>query len=103
MLEGGEIMIPGVGLEATFYKGLFDKIGVKADYVQIGEYKGADEEYTRTEASPELKGELNQLTESSTTRSSTKSPRSRNLARKIGRRQLSTRRSLPRPRERKEA
>ncbi len=63
MLEGGEIMLPGVGLEATFYKGLFDKIGVKADYVQIGEYKGADEEYTRTEASPELKGELSRLTE----------------------------------------
>jgi protease-4 len=64
MLEGGEIMIPGVGLEATFYKGLFDKIGVKADYVQIGEFKGADEEYTRTEASPELKGELTKLTNS---------------------------------------
>ncbi|HWE01417.1 MAG TPA: signal peptide peptidase SppA [Tepidisphaeraceae bacterium] len=63
MLEGGEIMIPGVGLEMTFYKGLFDKIGVKADYVQIGEYKGADEEYTRTEASPELKGELTRLTD----------------------------------------
>ena len=57
MLEGGEIMIPGVGLETTFYKSLFDKVGVKADYVQIGEFKGADEEYTRTEASPELKGE----------------------------------------------
>jgi protease-4 len=64
MLEGGEIMIPGVGLEATFYKGLFDKVGVKADYVQIGEFKGADEEYTRTEASPELKGELTKLTNS---------------------------------------
>ena len=63
MLEGGEIMIPGVGLETTFYKGLFDKIGVKADYVQIGEYKGADEEYTRTGASPELKGELTKLTD----------------------------------------
>jgi protease-4 len=64
MLEGGEIEIPGVGLEVTFLKGLFDKLGVKADYVQIGEYKGADEEYTRTEASEELKGELNKLTDS---------------------------------------
>jgi protease-4 len=64
MLEGGEVMIPGVGLEAQFYKGLFDKIGVKADYVQIGEYKGAEESYTRTEASPELKGELTRLTNS---------------------------------------
>src|SRR5579859_4349921 len=64
MLEGGEMELPGVGMEVTFLKGLFDKIGVKADYVQIGEYKGADEEYTRTEASEELKGELNKLTDS---------------------------------------
>ena len=63
MLQGGEIEIPGVGMEITFYKGLFDKVGVKADYVQIGEYKGADEEYTRTEASEELKGELTRLTD----------------------------------------
>ena len=64
MLEGGEIMIPGVGFEAMFAKGLLDKIGVKADFVQIGEYKGADEELTRTEASPELRGELNKLADS---------------------------------------
>ena len=64
MLEGGEIELPGVGLEVTFLKGLFDKVGVKADYVQIGEYKGADEAYTRTEASDELKGELKRLSES---------------------------------------
>jgi protease-4 len=64
MLEGGEMELPGVGMEVTFLKGLFDKLGVKADYVQIGEYKGADEEYTRTEASEELKGELNKLTDS---------------------------------------
>ena len=44
-----------------FAKGLLDKIGVKADYVQIGEYKGADEEFTRTQASDELRGELNKL------------------------------------------
>jgi protease-4 len=63
MLAGGEIMIPGVGMQVTFLKGLFDKVGVKADYVQIGEYKGADEEYTRSEASEELRGELNKLTD----------------------------------------
>lgn len=61
MLEGGEIMMPGIGMEVMFYKGLMDKVGVKADYVQIGEYKGADEEYTRTGASEELKGELKKL------------------------------------------
>lgn len=63
LLEGGEIMMPGVGLEATFAKGFLDKVGVQADYVQIGEYKGADEEYTRTGASDELRGELNKLTD----------------------------------------
>lgn len=63
LLEGGEIMIPGVGLETTFYKGLFDKLGVQADYVQIGKYKGADEEYVRTNPSDELKGELTRLTQ----------------------------------------
>jgi protease IV len=64
LMEGGEIMIPGVGMETMFYKGLFDKLGVKADYVQIGEYKGAEEPYTRTAASKELKGELTRLSES---------------------------------------
>lgn len=63
IMPGGDMMLPGVGLETTFYKGLLDKIGVKADYVQIGEYKGADEEYTRTTPSPQLSGELNKLTD----------------------------------------
>ncbi|MGB7156463.1 MAG: signal peptide peptidase SppA [Tepidisphaeraceae bacterium] len=61
LLDGGEILIPGVGGEAMFAKGLLDKIGVKADYVQIGEYKGADEQYTRTAPSEELRGEMNRL------------------------------------------
>jgi len=64
MLEGGEIMVPGIGFETMFAKGLLDKVGVKADFVQIGEYKGADEEFTRTGASDELKGELNKLADS---------------------------------------
>jgi protease-4 len=64
MMEGGDIMVPGVGFETMFAKGLLDKVGVNADFVQIGEYKGADEEFTRTEASPELRGELNKLADS---------------------------------------
>jgi protease-4 len=61
MMDGGEIMIPGVGMETMFARGLLDKVGVKADYVQIGQYKGADEQFTRTEASEEMKGELNKI------------------------------------------
>jgi protease IV len=61
ILPGGEIMMPGVGIETMYLKGLFDKLGVQADYVQIGEYKGADEEFTRTSPSEEFRGELNKL------------------------------------------
>ncbi|HEY1686993.1 MAG TPA: signal peptide peptidase SppA [Tepidisphaeraceae bacterium] len=64
LLSGGEMMLPGVGLEPIFIKGLLDKIGVQADYVQIGQYKGADEEFTRTQPSPEFAGELNKLADS---------------------------------------
>jgi protease-4 len=63
MLAGGEIEIPGVGLSTMFYKGAFDKLGVQADYVQIGKYKGAKEPYTNSEPSEELKGELTRLTD----------------------------------------
>ncbi|HWB53132.1 MAG TPA: signal peptide peptidase SppA, partial [Tepidisphaeraceae bacterium] len=35
-----------------------------ADYVQIGQYKGADEAFTRTSPSPEFGGELNKLADS---------------------------------------
>jgi len=61
MLEGGELMMPGVGLETMFYKGAMDKVGITPDFVQIGEYKGAEEPYTRTAPSDELRGELNKL------------------------------------------
>lgn len=64
MLPAGEIMIPGVGLEAMFAKGLLDKVGVKADYVQIGQFKGADESFTRTEPSREMRGEMNKILDS---------------------------------------
>jgi len=64
MLEGGEIMIPGVGMEAMFAKGMLDMVGVQADYVQIGEYKGADEQFTRAAPSNELRGELTKLIDS---------------------------------------
>ena len=64
VLEGGVILVPGVAMVAMFAKGLLDKVGVKADYIQIGEYKGADEQYTRTTASAQLKGEMTRLADS---------------------------------------
>jgi protease IV len=64
LLGGGEIELPGVGLETMFAKGLLDKLGVEADFEQIGEYKGADEEFIHTQPSPEMRGEMNKLVDS---------------------------------------
>lgn len=64
ILPGGDLMMPGVGLEVMFARGLLDNIGVKADFIQIGEYKGADEALTRTAASDQLRGEMTRLADS---------------------------------------
>ena len=64
LLTGGEVFVPGIGFETMFYKNALGKLGVEADYVQIGEYKGAEEPFTRTGPSDELKGELNKLVDS---------------------------------------
>jgi protease-4 len=61
LMDGGDIEMPGVGLETMFAKGTLDLVGVQADYIQIGKFKGADEMYTRTGPSPELRGELDRL------------------------------------------
>lgn len=54
----GWLLIKGLAAEVTFYKGLFDKLDIKANFFQVGEYKGAAEPYTRTEMSEELREEL---------------------------------------------
>jgi protease-4 len=53
--ESGTLMLTGVRAEVTFYKGLLDKIGVKADMLQMGAYKGAAEPMTRTGMSKEFR------------------------------------------------
>ena len=55
MPESGEIMIPGVRAEVMFYKGLFDRLGIQSDMMQVGDFKGAAEPYTRTEMSAEFR------------------------------------------------
>src|SRR5262249_35357970 len=48
----------GVRAEVTFYKDLFEKVGVKADMLQMGAYKGAAEPFTRNKLSPENRQQL---------------------------------------------
>ncbi len=57
MPESGEIMILGVRAELMFYRGLFDLLGIQAEMMQVGDFKGAAEPYTRREMSPEFRGQ----------------------------------------------
>jgi protease-4 len=55
MPPSGSLTVSGVRAEVTFYKDLLDKLGVKADMLQVGDYKGAAEPMTRSQMSPEFR------------------------------------------------
>lgn len=61
MSEPGVLMTVGVRAEITFYKKLFDMLGVKADMLRVGEFKSAAEPYSRTEMSPEFRKEMEEI------------------------------------------
>ncbi len=58
MPESGWLMLNGLRMEMTFYKDLFEKVGVKADMLQMGDFKGAAEPFTRSGMSKELRQQL---------------------------------------------
>lgn len=49
MNSGGSIAIKGGGIGIGFYKGLFDKLGIHAQFYRRGDYKTAAEPFTRKE------------------------------------------------------
>jgi protease IV len=51
----GELLLTGLQAQVMFYKGLLDKLGLQAQFIQIGDYKGAAEPMTRTDMSPEFR------------------------------------------------
>ncbi|MBN2448339.1 MAG: S49 family peptidase [Phycisphaerae bacterium] len=59
--EHSELAIMGLAAEMSYYKNLFDKIGVKADMLHCGDYKSAVEPYTRTEPSGPAAEQMNWL------------------------------------------
>ena len=61
MPPAGSLMVTGVRIEVTFYRDMLDKIGAKADILQVGDFKGAGETFTRSEMSPELKMQYESL------------------------------------------
>jgi protease-4 len=61
MPESGELIVPGIHAEATFYKGLFGKLGIEADFVHIGAYKGAAEPLTQEKFSEPVRENMTAL------------------------------------------
>lgn len=49
------LAITGVRAEVTFLKEMLDKVGIEAEILQVGEFKGAGEMLTRTGMSPQLR------------------------------------------------
>lgn len=50
----GEVMITGAAATPVHVKGLLDQVGVQADFLHVGDYKGAAEPLTRDAPSPEM-------------------------------------------------
>jgi protease-4 len=56
--ESGWIMLTGVRAEVSFYKDLFDKVGVKADFLRMGDAKSAVEPFIQNHMSDASKKQL---------------------------------------------
>jgi protease-4 len=59
--KGGEVSLPGIYMEEMFLADALAWAGVKANYVQIGDYKGASEQMARGTPSKEWDQNINQL------------------------------------------
>jgi protease IV len=51
---GGEVMVSGVAAVPIHIKGTLDRLGVQADFLHIGAFKGAAEPLTRDRPSPQM-------------------------------------------------
>ncbi len=57
----GMVELYGLAIEEMYYPGLFEKIGVKADLVQVGAYKGAADPFTLKTPSKEHSATMDSL------------------------------------------
>jgi protease-4 len=55
MPPAATLELAGVRAEMMFFKGMLDRLGVEAEILQVGEFKGAGEPFTRTSMSPSLR------------------------------------------------
>ncbi len=63
MPSSGSLELFGISARLTFFKGLFDKLGIQADFIRpdSNKYKSAVEQFTRTEISPAAEENLKSL------------------------------------------
>jgi protease IV len=55
MPPSGELMMAGLRAEVMFYKDFFEKFHLQADFLQMGDFKGAAEPYMRNSMSPQFR------------------------------------------------
>ncbi|MEO7424802.1 MAG: signal peptide peptidase SppA [Fibrobacteria bacterium] len=58
MQPQGFFAVNGFAAEVTFYRGLFDKLGVEPQFLRHGKFKSFEEPYTRKEMSPPMRADL---------------------------------------------
>ena len=58
MQPQGHFAVTGFAAEVTFYRGLFDKLGVEPQFLRHGKFKSFEEPYTRKEMSVPMRTEL---------------------------------------------
>lgn len=61
MPPAATLEITGVRMEVTFFKAMLDTLGVDAEILQVGEFKGAGEPLTRTSMSPQLRSQYEEF------------------------------------------
>jgi protease-4 len=61
MPPAATLEITGVRMEVTFFKAMLDTLGVDAEILQVGDFKGAGEPLTRTSMSPQLREQYEQF------------------------------------------
>ena len=61
MPASANLFLTGLGANVTFYKGLFNKIGIQADFVHVGKHKDAPNSYTEEKMPQDQRMVLNDL------------------------------------------
>jgi protease-4 len=59
--EAGMLMLTGIRAEVTFYKRLFEMVGIQADFVMMGDFKSAAEPYLRTKLSDANRKQITEM------------------------------------------